>query len=195
VGTVVFYLCVAYLRNPKEKKLEGGDIIATEIDQKAHGMELAIRNSERNVNIVSPDGTDSIITTSDVSSMVSSVGGNNNRSAARYANHLLLPGTPGGDNRLVSRDGQEGALADIGAIEEGVAVRSPVTVTRMSDASTLAVNNTTGGALAMSNVSYRGQNNLNAAIESGNWEAVANSAAAIIRQNGSDLSSVVTEID
>jgi len=47
----------------------------------------------------------------------------------------------------------------------------------------------------MSNVSYRGQNNLNAAIESGNWEAVANSAAAIIRQNGSDLSSVVTEID
>jgi len=118
--------------------------------------------------IESPDATNSM-TASDVSSLPSVSSGNHNRSEY-YANHSLLP-RPDEESVLSSSDEDGPSFFNdrYAGIEEGVEV---------SDSHNLS-------AILNSSGASQGSDNLDHAIESGNWEAVAASAAAIVKQNES----------
>lgn len=118
--------------------------------------------------IESPDATNSM-TASDVSSLPSVSSGNHNRSEY-YANHSLLR-RPDEESVLSSSDEDGPSFFNDGdaGIEEGVEVSNSQNLS--------AILNSSGAS--------QGSDNLDHAIESGNWEAVAASAAAIVKQSDS----------
>eukprot|EP00579_Thalassiosira_antarctica_P008175 CAMPEP_0201902776 /NCGR_PEP_ID=MMETSP0902-20130614/55129_1 /ASSEMBLY_ACC=CAM_ASM_000551 /TAXON_ID=420261 /ORGANISM="Thalassiosira antarctica, Strain CCMP982" /LENGTH=500 /DNA_ID=CAMNT_0048436793 /DNA_START=203 /DNA_END=1705 /DNA_ORIENTATION=+ len=137
---------------------------------------------DRPPRIESPDATNSM-TASDVSSIQTmGTSGNNNRSAY-YADNSLLPGLPDEESITGSSDNNDVSLFTDGEefTEEGVEIASP----RAGASNSSFLNSSS--ILNTSNNSS-GSDNLDHAIESGNWEAVAASAAAIVKRNESTSS-------
>mmetsp|Transcript_38218 Transcript_38218/g.92187 ORF Transcript_38218/g.92187 Transcript_38218/m.92187 type:complete len:179 (+) Transcript_38218:1071-1607(+) len=128
----------------------------------------------------SPDATNSM-TASDVSSIPSMGTSDNGKGAksAYYANNSLLPGRPDEESMISSSDGPSFFTDESTIAEEGVEVESsdsPVSSPRGLAARDSLKNN-------LMNTSDNSGESLDEAIESGNWEAVAASAAAIVKNN------------
>lgn len=123
-------------------------------------MELA---SDRPPRVESPDATNSL-TSSDVSSIPSE--GNSDARSAYYASNALLP-RPDEESVLSSSDGPS-FFNDF--IEEGVEVTGP---NNLSHSTILNASGRTESST----------DSLDQAIESGNWEAVAASAAAFVKRD------------
>lgn len=127
----------------------------------------------------SPDATNSM-TMSDVSSIPSMNTGDPgaNASSNYYASNNLLPGRPDEESQLSSSDGpsffETDSEADTMAGDhEGVEIAAFSSLLNTSSSTT-------------------GNESLDQAIENGNWEAVAASAAAIVKQNEQDVSMSTT---
>jgi len=190
VGTLVFYLCVAFVCKYPGKGGKDDDDTLGEMDGRmdgkggaaaAAGTELVVHTGK--ALVPSSDSPDTIVTASDDNGAVSGVG-NANRSGP-YGKDLMLPEIPDGEGALVSSDEDAGALADPGAIEEGAAVRGPRKMTSNSTATTVQV----------SNEAVERQSSLGRAVETGKWEEVATKSAAIAKQSESKLTSAVPDID
>jgi len=127
------------------------------------GLEM---DPDRPLRQDSPDATNSL-TASDVSSIQSMGTTGKGNCSAYYANNSLLPGRPDDESLMSSSDGPSFFNDDDDdVIEEGVEVTTP---------------NLDHSAIL--NSSSSDNENLDRAIEDGNWEAVAASAAAMVNQS------------
>lgn len=122
--------------------------------------------------IESPDATNSMTAYSESSSIPSMSTRKSSKQGQNeyYANNSLLPGRPDEESMLSSSDGPSFFDTDS---EAGVEISRC---------------NISGESLLNTSGSSSGGDNLDQAIESGNWEAVAASAAAIVKQNESSNS-------
>eukprot|EP00581_Thalassiosira_minuscula_P005295 CAMPEP_0183740082 /NCGR_PEP_ID=MMETSP0737-20130205/58766_1 /TAXON_ID=385413 /ORGANISM="Thalassiosira miniscula, Strain CCMP1093" /LENGTH=448 /DNA_ID=CAMNT_0025975067 /DNA_START=118 /DNA_END=1464 /DNA_ORIENTATION=- len=190
-GIVMAGACVLtlmmYLLSDREKEEKSEDQDLEEMARQDTGKELltidagAAVGSDCVPRAPSPDATQSM-TASDMSSLPS-LGTSRNNQSAYYANNSLLPGRPEDDSMLTSSDGP--SFFTENEIAEGIEVTSP-------RGSMSGFNNST--ILHDSNVSTSGSEmTFDQAIESGNWEAVAASAAAMVKNSDSSSASSLGE--